>query len=265
MKRNGVKQYARNLAVIVLLSLTFSTVLYADSIIIGAPGTAINSVPFGGGVGSNLGTRYQQAYSSVQFIGTGPVLITSIAFLQGTVGTGGIFAPSNYTFYLSTISAGIDTLSNFNFDSNRGADNTLFTSISLSGASPATFIISGDTPFLYDPAKGNLLMDIVVAPGGITAGSLGFPALYLARNDATGIFSRYHNFATGNIGFGLVTEINFTSVPEPATFVLLSTGFAGIIALVYCDGLKRRDLASFKNTRASERKAANVTAVGSSL
>jgi hypothetical protein len=227
MKTRRVKKYAQNLAAIVLLSLTFATVLYADSITIGAPGPALNAFPFGGRTGSNPGTRYQQAYSSAQFIGTGPILITSIAFLGGT---GGQFAPSNYTFSFSTISAGIDSLSSFNFDSNRGVDNALFTSMNLSGASPATLTISGDTPFLYDPSKGNLLLDIVISPGGITLGSLGAPAAYSSRADATGIFSRYHDFGAGTVGFGLVTQVNFSSVPEPATFVLVSTG---IIALAY--------------------------------
>jgi hypothetical protein len=105
--------------------------------------------------------------------------------------------------------------------------------MNLSGASPATFIVSGVSPFLYDPSKGNLLMDIVISPGGITAGSLGPAAAYSSRSDATGIFSRYHNFGSGNIGFGLVTQVNFSPVPEPATLVLLSTGIPGIIAIVY--------------------------------
>jgi hypothetical protein len=230
MKAYRVRKYAQSLAATGLLSLIFSSALCADSITVGAPGTGTNLFPFGGRVVTNPGTRYQQAYSSAQFIGTGPILITSIAFLGGN---GGNFATSMYTISFSTISAGIDTLSNINFDSNRGVDNAQFTSMNLSGASPATFVISGDTPFLYDPSKGNLLMDIVISPGGITAGSLGLAAAYSSRADATGIFSRYHNFGVGNIGFGLVTQFDFSTVPEPATFVLLSTGILGIIALVY--------------------------------
>jgi hypothetical protein len=79
-------------------------------------------------------------------------------------------------------------LSNTAFDSNRGADNVLFASATLSGAAPSTLTFSG-VPFTYNPANGNLLLDTVVSPGGVDANS-GFGAGYEANTNAPGVFSR---------------------------------------------------------------------------
>src|SRR5437870_7718606 len=105
---------------------------WAASIIIGAPATGINAFPFGGEVGG-AGTRYKQAYAAADFA-TVPISITSIDFLHGTR----TLAPSTYTLYFSTITAGIDTLSNTDFDSNRGADNSFFVAVALAGPAPST-------------------------------------------------------------------------------------------------------------------------------
>jgi hypothetical protein len=175
--------------------------------------------PFGGGFGSggNASTRYQQAYASSDFSSIGsPFLITSIDFLGGS----GKLAPSTYNLYFSTITAGIDSLSDVNFDSNRGADNTFFASVTLTGTAPATLTFSG-IPFNYNPAHGNLLLDIVVSPGGVDANS-GFGAAYFSTSNAFGIFSRYHNFGVGNAGWGLVTEFDYQA-PEPSAAALLCT------------------------------------------
>ncbi len=194
----------------------------AASIVIGTPGIVSNAFPFGGEV-AGVGTRYQQAYASTDF--TGPISITGIDFLGGI----GTLATSTYTLSLSTITAGIDSLSNTNFANNLGANNTLFAVRTLSGVAPATLTFIGG-PFLYNPASGNLLLDIIVSPGGVDANGGGAGARYLSNTsgDAIGIFSRYHNFGSGTIGFGLVTQFDFNSVavPEPSPLVLIALGVA---------------------------------------
>ena len=172
-----------------------------NTITVGAPPDGLNFFPFGGGF-SNFGgaNRYQQAYAASQFNSAAPVLIKSISFVGGQ----GTFATSNYTFSLSSITAGVDNLSTTNFDANRGVDNTLLASVNLSGTAPATLTIESSTPFLYDPSSGNLLLDIVISPGNVFPVALG--ASYHARSNAFGIMSRYHNFGTGFIGHGLVTQ-----------------------------------------------------------
>jgi hypothetical protein len=171
-------------------------------------------------------------------------LINSISFVGGN---GGALGASTYSFSLSTITAGINSLSNFNFDSNRGANNTLFASMGLSGPGPATLTITGLAPFLYDPTQGNLLLDILVTPGGVPAIPGSFIATYSERTGtATGIFSRYHNYGVGTIGYGLVTQFHFipAAVPEPAVLTLLGTG---ILSLLGC--ALRKQLTEHRRSR----------------
>lgn len=174
-----------------------------NTIVIGAPAENSNLFPFGGGF--NASNRYQQAYAGSAFSSATPLLIKSLSFLGGQ----GVLLPSTYTFSLSTITRSIDNLSTTDLVTNRGADNSLFASTNLSGPAPATLTIQGTTPFLYDPSAGNLLLDIVVNPGGVT---LGNGATYLARSTAFGITSRYHNFGSGFVGWGLVTQFEVASV-----------------------------------------------------
>ena len=177
-----------------------------DLLTVGAPSDNVNAFPFGGGVFPGGGTRYQQAYSAAQFAGSGAALIRSVRFVgaSGFPSGTGFLATSNYTFSLSTITAGINTLSNSNFDGNRGPDNALFASRPLSGPAPSTLVIDGVVPFFYDPSKGNLLLDMVISPGAVFSP---INVFYAARNGtANGIFSRYHNFGSATIGWGLVTQ-----------------------------------------------------------
>jgi len=207
-----------NKALILLPATLLVTGASAASLVVGLPGTHNNRFPFGGGFVTQgaVSTRYQQAYAANDFSTAGGLmLITSVDFLNGK----GTLAPSTYSLYFSTITADIDTLSNVDFDSNRGADNTLFATLTLAGMAPPTLTFSG-APFLYNPAHGNLLLDIVVSPGGVDTNA-GFDANYLASDHAVGIFSRYHNFGTGNMGYGLVTQFDYQVVPEPSLTALI--------------------------------------------
>ena len=192
-------------ASVAFLGLTLSAL--ADQIVVGAPSSGGNFFPFGGPFSTNPGTRYQQAYASTDF--SGPMSINGLEF---TLNNGSTLRSVTYQIFLSTITAGIDTLSNSNFNANRGADNALFASGTLSGASPATLIFTGG-PFLYIPSSGNLLLDFVFTSPGAN-GNAGFTS---RSGDATGIFSRYLDFGTATTGWGLVTTFDFAATPEPGT------------------------------------------------
>ena len=189
----------------------------ANTIVVGAPAENSNLFPFGGGF--NASNRYQQAYAASAFGSSTPLLIRSVSFLGGQ----GVLFPSTYTFSLSTTTRGIDNLSTTDLVTNRGADNILFASRNLSGPAPATLTIVGASPFLYDPSAGNLLLDIVVNPGGVT---LGNGATYLARSTAFGIMSRYHNFGSGFVGWGLVTQFELAPLTIDNVIVVVNQAIA---------------------------------------
>ena len=67
-----------------------------------------------------------------------------------------------YQVSLSTTSKPVNGLSS-NLASNIGADNTVIFTGNLGGTGTvSSFTITGTAPFVYDPAAGNLLVDIVV-------------------------------------------------------------------------------------------------------
>ena len=134
-----------------------------------------NSLPFYSASGFST-IRYQQVYAASEFEGLGPVLIKRIAFRPNAVdgsgsGVGQAFPPTQVDLQinLSTTSAAPDGLS-LTFADNAGPDETVVVSgpIPLSSAfdgplgGPKSFdvVIDLTTAFLYDPAKGNLLLDV---------------------------------------------------------------------------------------------------------
>ena len=196
---------------------------FAATITIGVPETTANAFPFIGTGPGAAGTRYQQAYAAANF--TEAMAITDISFFRQQAGT---FRSATYSLYLSTITAGIDSLSVSNFDANLGSDNILFATVSLSGSLPPVLTLSG-APFLYNPASGNLLLDMQVSSIGAT-GSGGFQ---WQTSGGSGIFSRYYDFfnpATRAIATGLVTRFDYnTTVPEPGSFGLIGLAAAALV------------------------------------
>lgn len=187
----------------------------ASVLIIGEPANGGNCFPFGCGSGS----VYQQVYASSNF--AGPITISDIEFF---LDDGNSLNSGTFTLSLSTTSKAVDDLDTSNFANNLGADNALFGVYALAGAAPATLQFFG-TPFTYNPANGNLLLDIhstIAQPGS---------AFFEARNgDANGLFSRAHDFGSGFADYGLVTGFSYdeAQIPEPTTLLLCGLGLAGL-------------------------------------
>jgi len=182
----------------------------------------------------NNSVRYQQVYSASQFpSSTGPLMITQIAFRPD----GSVTDPSliirfdSVRIDLSTTSRTPSTLSTL-FANNVGADDVMvfnsfeFVNAPVTGppGGPKDFTVTfGLNPFIYDPSAGNLLLDVRAfeSGGGISAP---FDAQsnnpFTAHVDAPSISAASGSpFATG-----LVTQFQFTPVPEPSTLVLNSLG-----------------------------------------
>ncbi len=204
-------------ATLVLVALGAVAPANAQVVVPDVPPVTGNCFPFGCDFG---GDRYQQIYSATAF--SSAFSISEISF---SLSSGGPLNSGTFDIYLSTTSVAVGALSDADFDSNRGADNTLFGSFVLGGAAPA--ILSFGGLFNYDPSMGNLLMDIQVT--GLVPGNSFFD-----RADGGGIVSRA--WGTGNSGqtsdIGLITTFNgsLVAVPEPGSLLLVAVGLIAIAA-----------------------------------
>jgi hypothetical protein len=126
---------------------------------------------------SKQSLRYQQVYDHSQFTGfaAGGEYITQIAFRVHSPGIAFSAGITNFQVNLSTTAKLPDALS-ATFADNVGADDTIVfpaasvnfsTSVAGPVDGPQAFdlVITLATPFRYDPAKGNLLLDIRNASG----------------------------------------------------------------------------------------------------
>jgi hypothetical protein len=202
--------------------------LHAQLIGFPAPPNSGNQFPFGSPVGGNPGTRYQQVYDGSQFINAP---ITGVRFFRtsATNGTGNV-TDARYVFSLSTTTRAVNGLNIFNFNRNIGADNTQALDVTLQGVNVAfgsSLTFTFTNPFVYDPARGNLLLDIQLSNIS-KRGDVFFDSQFETFGD---ISSRAHNFGAGYDSTGLVTEFlhaPLTTAPEPSTYVLIGAGLAAI-------------------------------------
>jgi hypothetical protein len=194
--------------IIILILLSFApSMANAATLVIGSNGD-LSRYPFGADPGAAssafpdfaAGGVYQQVYAGSVF--SGPVTITQIAFASKSVLTSGPgLATYNFNVGLSTTAVGPGGLST-NLATNRGADFAqVFTGI-LPVAITANNqfdVIINITPFTYNPANGNLLLDVSFnAPAQFSAG----PVMYLNAGFSPSS-SRAAN-PSGNAGGGFV-------------------------------------------------------------
>jgi hypothetical protein len=200
-------------------------------------GSTNNGFPFNITAFGQTSQRYQQVYSSSEF--SGPFLITDIEF-RPDAQSGAAFSStlSSIQIDLSTTTAAVDGLSS-TFAANVGPNDTvvysgpLTLSSSFTGpaAGPKDFdiVIVLQTPFLYDPALGNLLLDVRNFDGGSTTQ---FDAEFLPDDSISRVFT----FDTGVSSptgtpdtLGLITSFSGSAaVPEPGTLALVGLAVAGL-------------------------------------
>jgi hypothetical protein len=189
--------------------------------------------------------RYQQIYNANQFTAlSGPELVTQIAFRVSNDIFGNAFSSTlpSIQINLSTSSKTPLTLSG-TFANNVGADDKVVFNGALSLSSkgdPNVFdvVIDLTTPFLYDPSKGSLLMDVHNFKGGFTTG---FDSVVVGdgsssrawTNEPDGVndMGPDHVIVDSRI---LVTRFTFgpaSVVPEPASLTLAAMGAVSLMGL----------------------------------
>ena len=167
--------------------------------------------------------EYQQVYSHTQFGRS--ITITSLDFYNTALNTGATALQSgNWAISLSTTGADWNTLSGV-YANNIGTNNALVFNGNL--AQPWAFgdvlKIKLTTPFIYNPANGNLLLDVVASGVSQFGNGVFFDTNGLNNFGYNGntFLGRVYTNSNVNSGYGLVTT--FSAVPEP--------GFAGLVAL----------------------------------
>ncbi len=169
-------------------------------------GNAGSLVPF-----SAANDRYQQVYASSQFaaLPVGGAYLTAIAFRVYPDGSSYSFTFPGLQVSLSTTAQAPDGLSTI-FDDNLGTDDVVvfigavpFTTSGIGIPAPFELVINFTTPFFYNPASGNLLVDIRNSGGGPDSS---FDAVY----DPADSVSRVDGALTDSTGIpntiGLVTQ-----------------------------------------------------------
>jgi hypothetical protein len=132
--------------------------------------------------------EYQQVYSATRF--ASPVALQSVAFTPYTA-----FGPlaetvsSSFTLRLSTTSAGPSSITP-EYRSNLGPDvSRVFAGTVIAHeATPFSFRVDFEHSFLYDPNRGDLLMDVVI-DGNLTDRNKLFPFIFGSSVDMSRVYN----------------------------------------------------------------------------
>jgi hypothetical protein len=225
--------YTRTIVPALLLATFLSSSAAADpvTVVVGSSLSG-NAFPFGVSPEDNFAYlgNYQQIYAATAF--SQPLTIDQIAFRVDPFESVRTLT-SSFSLSLGTTTASPAAPSS-SYAANRGSSLTeAFSGTVSPGPSNAggfDFIVPLSTPFLYDPARGNLLLDVFMR------GNTG-RTMYFVGGSSPDIGRVFNFFGTGESAaegsFGLLTEFSGSAVapvPEPGTITLLTTGLFGAVA-----------------------------------
>ncbi len=176
---------------------------------------------------SIINTRFQQFYLAADFIGPLPNggYIKEIRFRNDKIG-------GSLAAVLSAIEVNLSYAPDFGsistkFEQNKGAQYTRVYSgdLSIPATAPGQFgmTIVLQTPFLYDPKAGNLMLDFTK---GSAFNSGQVPSLdYTLRSVHTATVVGNLLNSSGNLADGgYITQFTIEAVPEPASVALMLVG-----------------------------------------
>ncbi len=248
--KTRIARTVASLAVLLMCALSFAldapaahaTFIFSPGAQTSVEGNGNNAFPFNiGGFGISS-MRYQQVYAASDFSSLlVPQLITQIAFRpDASFGAAFTSTLSDIQINLSTTTAAPDGLSS-TFSNNVGLNDTIVYNrgpLALSSANtgpaggPKDFdiLINLNTPFLYNPSAGNLLLDVRNFGGGRTTT---FDAENTTGDSVSRVRSSDVNSTTAdaNNSIGLVTRFTTQEVvpaPEPGTMSLMLIGLASL-------------------------------------
>ena len=203
---------------------------------------AFNFIPFGSGLAANTPTMHQVFASSLFSAQTGglPARITSIGFAPGLNGTFNLGQVTINLGYTNAIPGQLSTAgglatppqggggSNFNGAATNFYSNasTSFTITAFSSANFAEMVFTG-TPFDYNPANGNLLVEIIV-PSETNLTLTVSRAAGGAESSRAFSGTRFVNGESPTTSTRM--DFAFTPVPEPGTIAILTIGI-GVLSL----------------------------------
>jgi hypothetical protein len=234
----GTKMQKMAMAATAALLLGLATqAVQAAPITIGVASSG-NCYPFmcnDSGSSNGPSIQYQQVYAAGAF--PGPTTITSETFYsdfaQQFGGTNTLLG-GTYVFSLSTTAAPVNGLSG-TLSANIGADNTQVLSVTIaSGGVPfgTSYTFVNTTAFVYDPAAGNLLLNIQVSdqdnvPNG--SGNSYNDADYSGAQTSRAYGFNGSDDAVDTDSVALVTTFNAesTAVPEPSSLLMIVGGLLG--------------------------------------
>ena len=179
--------------------------------------------------------RYQQVYEMGRFVPQGMWRLDAIAFrLDTPAGYPSSGTYTNVTIRLSTTSVSESSLSPV-FANNVGSDATAIFSGTLAWGSPHTsgepqpwgLVLTPTAPFIYDPSRGNLLLDYQGDLAETLTTQFGPLDAWRLVGDGTASVFAAPNAASGTVDtIGLTTHFAFTLIPEPSTYLLLIAGMS---------------------------------------
>jgi hypothetical protein len=207
------KRVWKRLAAALFLSWAVTAPAHAD-VTVGTPSIGGNCYPFGCGYAG----EYQQVYGSSAF--SGPININTVEFFFPAGGNPWTDNTGSYTLAFYLTSQPVNGLST------TPASNEAVLLSNFGTFTPGLGYTFVGNSFSYDPALGNLLLDVIASgtPNDSNALSYSYasgdPMSNLYRSGGTGAYTTSTN--------GLVTRFSTTAVPEPSTWALLLLGFFAI-------------------------------------